>query len=445
MTTHLASVARTSALAIALLAPWLAFAAQISPDYAPRQATRDWVAEVSAAEAELIAARAERSIDAIRVERALGRLGDAELGLEDFAAAEKTFRDLLDAIGARVIPAAPDFVAPLNGLGRALVGGGHYDTAAPVFERGMQIARRGFGLFAPEQEPSLLGLAMSLRAIGKGAEADQLMLYTLYIAERQYGEGDPRVVPAFSRLTEWFLDGREVGRARATAQLALNIVDKDRKQPSQDVAVVVPLALLARSYMVQVSDSVSRTGLHDSNGMMRDNEIDPRRMVPSGERALERALDILDAKPDAPKDLVIEVLVQTGDWFGIRQQPAKALTYYKRAAALLAQLPDTHDAGPLSFPVCIYYRAPKLALRNLDAPDASVFQQSAEVIFDVEPDGSVDTARLKTHDAARRVANDVLGAVRESRYRPRFENGEPVLTQALTYRETFRFLKSDEE
>jgi hypothetical protein len=41
------------------------------------------------------------------------------------------------------------------------------------------------------------------------------------------------------------------------------------------------------------------------------------------------------------------------------------------------------------------------------------------------------------HDTRDRYARDVLDAVRDSRFRPKFVDGQPVAAPAITYQEVF--------
>jgi TonB family protein len=60
-----------------------------------------------------------------------------------------------------------------------------------------------------------------------------------------------------------------------------------------------------------------------------------------------------------------------------------------------------------------------------------------QVEFTVAADGSIQDARVVDHDTRDKYARDVLDAVRESRFRPKFVDGQPVEASAITYREVF--------
>jgi TonB family protein len=57
--------------------------------------------------------------------------------------------------------------------------------------------------------------------------------------------------------------------------------------------------------------------------------------------------------------------------------------------------------------------------------------------FTVAADGSVRDARILDQDTRDRYARDILKAVRDSRFRPKFVDGQPVAATGIMYREVF--------
>ena len=73
---------------------------------------------------------------------------------------------------------------------------------------------------------------------------------------------------------------------------------------------------------------------------------------------------------------------------------------------------------------------------TLPADHADVHR--VHVGFAVMADGSVTDAQLLEHDTTNQYAEDILRAVRAARFRPKFVDGEPVSTPALSHTEVFR-------
>jgi len=57
--------------------------------------------------------------------------------------------------------------------------------------------------------------------------------------------------------------------------------------------------------------------------------------------------------------------------------------------------------------------------------------------FTVAADGSVRDARIVEQDTRDLYARDILKAVRESLFRPKFVDGQPVAATGITYRAVF--------
>ena len=70
----------------------------------------------------------------------------------------------------------------------------------------MTITRAQYGLFDLRQQDVLKVLAVSLTAAERVPEAQELMLYRVRTAEKAYGEGSPKVIPAVCDLGDWFAE-----------------------------------------------------------------------------------------------------------------------------------------------------------------------------------------------------------------------------------------------
>jgi protein TonB len=58
-----------------------------------------------------------------------------------------------------------------------------------------------------------------------------------------------------------------------------------------------------------------------------------------------------------------------------------------------------------------------------------------QVEFTVAADGSVRDARTVDHDTPEQYAQEIFAAVRASRFRPKFIDGQAVAATGITYRE----------
>ena len=315
--------------------------------------------------------------------------------------------------------------------------------------------RAQYGLFDVRQQDTLKVLATSLTALNRLPDAQELMIYRVRVAEKTYGEGDLKNVPAVSDLGEWFSETGKSPEARLTFQMAFDIV-ATRRSP-RDVMLVEPLRGIARTYMRRASypeawlyppspPSCSAPGEHlepcfpprmDSEGR---RIVGSRKLDPEGEHALQRALGILESDMGSPIEARAETLIQLGDWYQIKKSPREAMSYYQRALELIRTTPSLPRSTATAFdvPLRLSYPTPQIVAYVPTVAPEEVQSHSVQVEFTVRADGSVSDARIAAQDTRDRYARDILEAVKASRFRPKFVAGQAVATTGVSYREVFR-------
>jgi TonB family protein len=341
--------------------------------------------------------------------------------------------------------------------GNALAAAGHHEEAVPLLQRALAAQRSDYGLFDIRQQDTLKTLATSLTALNRIDEAKDLMIYRVRVAEKTYGEGDVRNVPAVSDLGDWFAETGKTPEAALTFQMALVIVKKQRS--GHDLLLVEPLRGVARAYMRRMSypeswlypptaPECSAPGGGCPGSKRMDSEgrriVMPRKLHPDGEVALREALRIAESDAGAPPETHIETLIQLGDLYQIKKSPREAMSWYQRALQLIRTTPGLPRATATAFdvPLRVFYPTPQIvAYVPPQVPPAEIQVQYVQVEFTVAADGSVTQARITDRDTRDKYARDVLEAVEASRFRPKFVDGQAVATTGVSYRETFRTAK----
>ena len=413
---------------------------------------KDWAAAIDEARRLVDVARVDAKQQPLALANALTLLGNAQLSGGDKASAEASYREALQVTELQVGAASPSTLDPLRGLGYTLALLDRHQEAIPYLERALVISRRSFGLFDMSQQGMLRQLAASLRQSGKILEAEKHMLYLLRVGQRAYGERDPRLSPLLCIIGDWYVDTGNFLLGRDRYREAQQIVE--RKLGKSDPAVVEPLRSLARSYtqeiyfITQGYQPLHEKAPLDFPGSAETKGINPKYISSDGEKALERALAILEARPDTTPLLLTDTMIQLGDWFQLKHQPDKSMVYYRRAAATAASI-DTSSpeaaAAPLSFPVRIYYPMPPLAMRNRQLAPEQIDEKYVAVQFTVTGTGDVQDAKVIEQNGTTRQASEALQAIRAARYRPKFVNGEPVDTEGMVNREVFKMRKPQPE
>lgn len=340
--------------------------------------------------------------------------------------------------------------------GNSLAAAGHHEEAVPLLLRALAAQRSEYGLFDVRQQDTLKTLATSLTALNRIDEAKDLMIYRVRVAEKAYGAGDVKVVPAVSDLGDWFAETGKTPEAAMTFQMALVIVKKQRS--AHDLMLVEPLRGMARTYMRRMSypeswlyppsgPGCSAPGLKCTGPPRMDSEgrriVMPRKLHPDGELALKEALRIAEKDTGAPVEAGVETLIQLGDWYQIKKAPREALPYYQRAAQLIAKTPGLPraTAAALEVPLRVFYPTPQIVAHVPQVPADETQAHYVQLEFTVASDGSVAEARITDLGTRARYAQDVLDAVEASRFRPKFVDGLAVATTGVSYRETFRTAK----
>ncbi len=428
-------------------------------EYWARFDKRDWSAAIAAAENLVAAARPATPDTGLQLAQALTLLGNAHYGSGDLVAAEAAYRESLQLTDLYAGRSSAALIEPLRGLGYTLAAKGDHAGAVPYMDRALLLSRRSAGLFDLSQQGLLRQLANSLSIMGSKEDAESHMLYLLRVGEHAYGAGSPQMISLYSIVGRWYADIGHTAQARTSYRKAVSIAE--RTPGRADLSIVEPLRGLAQTYIDEVTLSnrgipvyLDKVGTPvDSDGANDVVEIvNPRYLLSlDGERSLLRALATLEANADRSSRTLIETLVQTGDWFLIKQQPDKALPYYTRAAALIDSaapdpVADDIDSAValLKFPAQVYYPTPPMATRHLKRPAEETVDRFVQVEFTVLPDGSVKDERIVDHDSSERYRTQTLQAIRAARYRPRFVDGQAVETTAVAYRQIFRERKSSE-
>lgn len=409
----------------------------------------DWNAAVASAQALVAAARAKPDAP-IELAEALSLLGAAQLRNRDLAGAEASFKEALQLAEGYDGAASRHTLDPLRGLGFTLAESGRHQQAIPYLDRALLISRRTHGLFDMRQQAILAQLVKSLTRLGQPLEAERHVNYLLNVGERNYAPTDPRRISLLCSVGEWHAEVGQFDVARRHFRDAIRLVEQ--KLGPENVAIVEPLRALAASY---IQESWFRTnGFIDPRETDEPQTLTPRKLANpryvdlDGQRALHRALNILKADPDAPRQLLVETLVDTGDWYQYRQDPKRAMVFYREAARIFATLPAEPGKplrDPLAVPVRIYYPVPTAVARGNKLFPGEGVDVFVQLELTVTPEGLVKEARLIDTNALKRSASEVVESMKDARFRPRFENGEPVETTALSFREVFRARKRAEE
>lgn len=362
--------------------------------------------------AERIVAELEGGGGSEELGRDLLSLARVEAGLEDFEAAERDYLRAIEILrdedgSPRVLIAAD------RALGRVYISSRRFSEAIAVLEEARALSRSSEGLFNVGQSDVIDDLTLAHLGVGDTATARELQQERLENAERRFGADDARVIPFLSHLGDYY----DRSRLRASA----------REQYAR------ALAISAREFGV---------GDPSSLGLLRKlAAIDLALGEPSEIR--ERLAAIIDSGDEidpVERGLTLAVL---GDWALVHDGLEAARGYYREAYAALADVDPGNAADYFSAPRMIDFVPPLTAVDRATRRDPWTWG-GLIIEFDVGADGrayDVSTASMEPRQT--RIASAYARRIRETHFRPRLRDGQPVATTGVRYSQSFRYYVDD--
>jgi tetratricopeptide (TPR) repeat protein len=376
---------------------------------------RDFAAALAPAEAVVAAQREQREPQYPADLAALGLIR-AELGALEEAAGHLI--DAIEVITRTEGEFSPTLVEYYRALGRVYIKDAKYREAIASLEQGQHISQRHLGLFNVEQSPLLDDITTAYLGLGDTIEARKMQIERLDNAIRRFGAADPRVIPYRYTLARYYERSRLPESAREQYQEVLKA--QEARLGPNDAGVLGPLRELAEIDLLitQGADAAHRDRLE---AVLEEN---------ADANPIERGLS----------------LALLGDWATVKGESAVAADYYRRAWSELSRSPDVDVAAYFAKPSMIDFVPP---LSPVDRAERRRPYTWAEIVFEfnVTPEGLPAGVRALTRD---QQLSTLIGRysrrLRETHFRPRLVNGEPVATTNV--RSTHyvrRYVSRDEE
>jgi tetratricopeptide (TPR) repeat protein len=382
----------------------------------------------------------------------------------DTAANISRYEALISDLESRYGAYHVDLSETLVGLGRAYQEKGDYAAAVSALQRSLHINRVNNGLYDSGQLPILSLLIEANKARRDWQALDQNYHYRYWITRRAYGEKDPRQLPALYDAAHWHLDAYYGGvdeyplphllKAYDLYTRAVRILEANGGPDNPDL--VTPLYATARTLyeMRQLAANFfagEKTGISEDNRTgfnerTTDSENQLYAIVGNtfreGKQALERAIAIYRNHPELPAEERAAALVHLGDWHLLYDKTGKALDNYHEVYSIagseegLLKKIDGLFSEPRSIPV--------LRLPDNGQPQQSPADKDANVNYVIASFNVSETGRpFNIHILEAKPANDASMRrqarqdIRGTRFRPRFEKGQPVASTNVNFRYVF--------
>ena len=388
----------------------------------------------------------------------------------------------------------PAMAETLLSLGMAYKDMDNHNEATETFKRGLQISRINNGLQSLEQLPYLEFLIQENQATGDWEAVNDNIHYLFWLYKRNYGDNDPRLLPVIERVTRsqavifnsspdlFTIDNLE--QREEMQNLAIEIIETHygendprlinaynelavtqyymavqtgylnayRKyarflklnKPFKTIttAVAVPIATpLGTAYIVR---PVEMLDFSQSSGVIYNTEVQKKMDLiqqtdVAGYIALRKIEKLHDQNAQLSAYSRALALTHEGDW-RLLYNSGKGLKQYRQAQALLDQTADGRQYIQHLFgqprPLPAFLSETEGSLTTAPATEETQEQPDQdylEVAYDVTSAGYAVNVHVINRPAG--VDDAVIKRVKRHlsnlRFRPRFENADPVRTEGL--------------
>ena len=353
----------------------------------------------------------------------------------------QTFRDTLAGIESDQGAYAQALTEYLISLGQALQQQGRHTEAADVFKRGVHLARVNHGLYSAEQIPFVQGEISSNLAVGDLVEADQRQQYLRSIQQRSLVSGE-RYVQAMMQQANWQYNAYRQGigaeehhHRRLLSMLDLyRLVIKDiveREGPSSPDLLQPLHAMLKAQYLISTYRDTSGSGA-DYNVASERYRFNSYRMqnFKRGNSVILSIYHLQQSRFGEHALPAAEAIVMLGDWMLWHEKRDSAFQAYQDALRELAELDDAQVQINNIFgePVAL--------------PDIEGIRPLPPLLAEEQGDILLEygvSARGRVIELVRRDENEdvdfegkahrVMRNLRKTKFRPRFADGEPIVTK----------------
>ena len=244
------------------------------------------------------------------------------------------------------------------------------------------------------------------------------------------------LIPALMRRAEWQHRAGFIYDERATYRRIIRIIED--KLGRYDLALIEPLVMLGKSFFY-IDTSGTSTLVQGA--------------VSTGEIYVKRALKIAAENTNSTWNIIADATLALGDFYMYEGSPQRARPVYQNAWDLLSE-PDVSGkklekrrseleqlVGLKVNPLPPYIGEPDAAA-DADDPANPMLDGSVTMTYDVSPRGRVTNLRLveAVPPEFEGMQKTVQQEMRRRVFRPRFEDGEPVVTadQVLIHRFSYR-------
>jgi hypothetical protein len=330
--------------------------------------------------------------------------------------------------------------------------------AVAAFERSMHISRVNDGLYNLGQVDILKNLIESNTRLKDWNSLNKNYHNLYWISKRHYGENSPELLDVIDQIGRWHLKAYELlPRQESFSHLldaeslynkAVNIIEQTNGQ--HDIRLINALYGIAlTNYQIasQVSSSENfddiRTGFRNSDRrralqLQRARQDMIIHSYAKGKQAMNRIVEIHANNPILPVDTQAIALTHLGDWYLLFNKRNSAASTYEQAYQLLNKEGFEQKSIDILFGQPRTLPAIRLPVQNqLEIDDEN--PQYVLASFDVSASGKAENIEIIESNPSDNISfqRRAKRSIASTKFRPRYENGKPVVTTGVNLRYIF--------
>lgn len=377
---------------------------------------------------------------AVAMEEETGLTSDGD---SDVAAEERSMRNAISEIESSHGAYAAGLPEQMLSLGLSLQKQERHGEALAVFKRGVHLARINNGLYSAEQIPLLQGEIKSAIALGDYGQVDELQEYLYRVQQRGLPVGEARANTLIQQAT-WHFNAYQLGLGDSGPERLLTMWDLYRlawndllsTEEENSPKLLPPLyGLLRTQYLIskyQSASDGSGNNFSSNYGSANANRFYTYRAqsYDLGRSVILSIHNIQSANHGNSSEEAAQALVSLGDWAMWYGKRGDATEIYQHA---IAELAPRDDAQPEELSI-LNEPVPLPDMRGLQSLPTPVSAEEGNILVEFGVDGRgkvIDLTRLDTNEDMDATATRLMRVLRGTKFRPRFEAGEPVVTDKL--------------
>lgn len=349
----------------------------------------------------------------------------------------------------------------LDALGVAYQQLGKHTEAIDIFKRAIHLTRIHEGLYTHSQLPMVQRQINSLMMLNQWDEVSNRYQYMYWLNTVTFGEDDPRMLPSLYQLSKWHLQAYAMNFGSSREEIANHLIKAHdmieksimllEKQGNEEQRLVNNLnALALTNYLFATLQRTPTSKLAASSRSQLEGgkthfvsqmiDIYINRSFRAGRDAISRIVDIYSNSNTAPPYAVAKSKVRLGDWLFLFDKKDAAMEIYADAYQMLKtetqgkQEIDRIFSQPVALP-----NQDLLETNNFYSMDQAQYDANNHYVvasFDVTEQGK--TANIEIIESVPEnnysARSQVKRSLKIAKFRPRFVEGEPALTEKIQLR-----------